>query len=63
MAAPLMYLVCGKSVQFSDAYCLSLLWLQVEYIDLKGTTKENPATCKYTGDKFYSDDWKIGGYQ
>ncbi|KAK9798177.1 hypothetical protein WJX73_007944 [Symbiochloris irregularis] len=27
----------------------------VEYIDLKGTSKENPAVCKYTGNKYYSD--------
>lgn len=33
---------------------LSLL-LQVEYINLRGTSKENPAVCKYTGNKYYSD--------
>ncbi|GAB4817611.1 hypothetical protein N2152v2_004657 [Parachlorella kessleri] len=33
----------------------------VEYINLKGTTYDNPAVCKYTGNKFYSDDWKGGG--
>ena len=26
----------------------------VEYINLKGTTYDNPAVCKYTGNKFYS---------
>jgi NADH dehydrogenase (ubiquinone) Fe-S protein 6 len=33
----------------------------VEYINLKGTTPDNPAVCKYTGNKYYSDDWKGGG--
>ncbi|WPT15483.1 NADH dehydrogenase [ubiquinone] iron-sulfur protein 6 [Picochlorum sp. SENEW3] len=30
----------------------------VEYISLKGTSKENPAVCKYTGLKYYSDAWR-----
>jgi hypothetical protein len=29
----------------------------VEFIDLRGTSRENPAVCKYTGNKYYSDDW------
>jgi hypothetical protein len=29
--------------------------LQVEYINLRGSSYENPAVCKYTGNKFYSD--------
>jgi len=29
----------------------------VEYIDLRGTSYDSPAVCKYTGNKFYSDDW------
>jgi NADH dehydrogenase (ubiquinone) Fe-S protein 6 len=29
----------------------------VEYINLKGTSKDNPAVCKYTGAKYYSEDW------
>lgn len=33
----------------------------VEYINLKGTTREQPAVCKYTGNKYYSDSWKEGG--
>ena len=33
----------------------------VQYISLKGTTRENPAVCKYTGMKYYSDAWKHGG--
>jgi NADH dehydrogenase (ubiquinone) Fe-S protein 6 len=33
----------------------------VEYIDLRGTSKENPAVCKYTGNKYWSDDWKTPG--
>lgn len=27
----------------------------VEYIDLRGTTREKPATCKYTGNTYYSE--------
>lgn len=27
----------------------------VEYIDLRGTTRDKPATCKYTGNKYYSE--------
>ncbi|KFM26607.1 hypothetical protein F751_2194 [Auxenochlorella protothecoides] len=33
----------------------------VEYITLKGTSREHPAVCKYTGNKYYSDDWVGGG--
>ena len=29
----------------------------VEYIDLRGTSIDNPAVCKYTGLRYYSDDW------
>lgn len=28
---------------------------------LQGTSREHPAVCKYTGNKYYSDDWKYGG--
>eukprot|EP00798_Chlamydomonas_sp_ICE-L_P003495 gene3495-13561_t len=31
-----------------------LLGCPVEYINLKGTSKENPAVCKYTGNRFWS---------
>lgn len=31
---------------------------QVEYINLRGTSRENPAVCKYTGNKYYSEDWR-----
>jgi len=30
----------------------------VEYIDLRGTSAANPAVCKYTGLRYYSDDWR-----
>lgn len=30
----------------------------VEYINLKGSSKEHPVVCKYTGNKYYSDDWR-----
>lgn len=33
----------------------------VSYLDLRGSTFEKPVTCKYTGYKYYSDDWKEGG--
>jgi NADH dehydrogenase (ubiquinone) Fe-S protein 6 len=33
----------------------------MEFIDLRGSTPEKPAVCKYTGNKYYSDDWKGGG--
>lgn len=36
--------------------------MQVEYINLKGTTYEEPAVCKYTGNRYYSDDWKHGAH-
>lgn len=26
----------------------------VEYIDLRGTSIDNPAVCKYTGNRYYS---------
>lgn len=29
----------------------------VEYINLKGSSRENPKFCKYTGNRYYSDDW------
>ncbi|KXZ56856.1 hypothetical protein GPECTOR_1g772 [Gonium pectorale] len=34
----------------------------VEYICLKGTSYENPAVCKYTGNRYYSDTWKYGAH-
>jgi NADH dehydrogenase (ubiquinone) Fe-S protein 6 len=40
---------------------LDTLGCPIEYIDLRGTTPERPAVCKYTGNKYYSDDWKGGG--
>lgn len=33
----------------------------VEYINLKGTSYDKPAVCKYTGNKFYSDTWRKYG--
>jgi hypothetical protein len=34
---------------------MDALGCPVEYIDLRGSTYENPAVCKYTGNKYYSD--------
>lgn len=31
-----------------------LLGCPVEYINLRGTSKEDPAVCKYTGNRYYS---------
>ena len=39
----------------------SALGCPTEYIDLRGTSYEHPAVCKYTGYRFYSDAWKTGG--
>ncbi len=33
----------------------------VQFISLKGTSRERPAVCKYTGRKWWSDDWRKGG--
>lgn len=33
----------------------------VEYINLKGTSRENPAVCKYTGNKYYRQGF--GGFR
>ncbi len=33
----------------------------VQFISLKGTSRERPAVCKYTGRKWWSDDWRGGG--
>jgi len=30
----------------------------VQFISLKGTSRERPAVCKYTGRKWWSDDWR-----
>ena len=29
-----------------------------EYVNLKGSSREHPVVCKYTGNKYYSDDWR-----
>ena len=29
----------------------------IEFIDLRGTSIDKPAVCKYTGNRYYSDDW------
>jgi NADH dehydrogenase (ubiquinone) Fe-S protein 6 len=34
----------------------------VEYINLRGTTRENPAVCKYTGDRFWAPKEYWGGH-
>jgi len=39
-----------------DGGSYSSLGAPVQFISLKGTTREAPAVCKYTGRKYYSDD-------
>jgi NADH dehydrogenase (ubiquinone) Fe-S protein 6 len=34
----------------------------VEYINLRGTTRDNPAVCKYTGDRFWAPKEYWGGH-
>ncbi|KAL4859454.1 NADH dehydrogenase [ubiquinone] iron-sulfur protein 6 [Chlorella vulgaris] len=52
---------CHGLVVASYGYDDPALGCPVEYINLKGTTRDSPAVCKYTGNKFYSDDWVGGG--
>jgi len=65
--SPLEYIMATEPVKVNGLTVASYggddpsLGCPVEYISLKGTTKDNPAVCKYTGNKYYSDDWKGGG--
>jgi len=48
----------------AHSFCLTCagenpaLGCPVEYINLKGSSREHPVVCKYTGNKYYSDDWR-----
>jgi NADH dehydrogenase (ubiquinone) Fe-S protein 6 len=65
--SPLEYIMAVEPVKVHGLVVASYgvddpsLGCPVEYISLKGTSKDNPAVCKYTGNKYYSDDWKGGG--
>jgi NADH dehydrogenase (ubiquinone) Fe-S protein 6 len=65
--SPLEYIMATEPVKVHGLVVASYgvddpsLGCPVEYISLKGTSKDNPAVCKYTGNKYYSDDWKGGG--
>jgi len=61
--SPLEYIQEAEPIKVSGAVVASYgsddpaLGCPVEYINLRGTSKDNPAVCKYTGNKYYSDDW------
>ena len=65
--SPLEFIMAAEPIKVKGLVVASYgvddpaLGCPVEYISLKGTTFENPAVCKYTGNKYYSDDWKGGG--
>ena len=50
--------VACTGVDGEDGYSLGG---PVQFISLKGTSRERPAVCKYTGRKYYSEDWRDGG--
>jgi NADH dehydrogenase (ubiquinone) Fe-S protein 6 len=63
--SPMEYILAAKPIKVHGAVVASYgsenpaLGCPVEYISLKGTSKEHPAVCKYTGNKYYSDDWHL----
>jgi NADH dehydrogenase (ubiquinone) Fe-S protein 6 len=65
--SPLEYIMAAEPMKVKGLVVASYgvddpaLGCPVEYISLKGTTFDKPAVCKYTGNKYYSDDWKGGG--
>ena len=50
--------VACTGVDGEDGYSLGG---PVQFISLKGTSRQAPAVCKYTGRKYYSEDWRGGG--
>lgn len=58
--SPLEYIMATEPVKVHGLVVASYgvddpsLGCPVEYISLKGTSKDNPAVCKYTGNKYYS---------
>jgi len=63
--SPMEYILSAKPIKVHGAVVASYgsenpaLGCPVEYISLKGTSIDNPAVCKYTGNKYYSDDWHL----
>ena len=53
MAAPVARIAVRLSCAAADAADDPGLGCPVEYIDLRGTTREKPAVCKYTGNKYW----------
>ncbi|MEW5303277.1 MAG: hypothetical protein WDW38_001598 [Sanguina aurantia] len=62
--SPMEYIQEVKPIKVSGTVVAShgsdnpALGCPVEYINLKGTSLEKPAVCKYTGNRYYSDDWR-----
>eukprot|EP00878_Enallax_costatus_P003006 GHUV01003204.1.p1 GENE.GHUV01003204.1~~GHUV01003204.1.p1 ORF type:complete len:161 (+),score=45.35 GHUV01003204.1:187-669(+) len=63
LKSPMDYIQEAEPIKVSGAVVASYgsddpaLGCPVEYINLKGTSYDHPAVCKYTGNKYYSDDW------
>eukprot|EP00879_Flechtneria_rotunda_P003285 GHRR01003510.1.p1 GENE.GHRR01003510.1~~GHRR01003510.1.p1 ORF type:complete len:181 (+),score=70.33 GHRR01003510.1:193-735(+) len=68
LKSPMEYIQSTPPIKVSGAVVASYgsddpaLGCPVEYINLKGTSYDNPAVCKYTGNKYYSDDWMHAGH-
>lgn len=62
--SPMDYIQEAEPIKVSGAVVASHgsddpdLGCPVEYISLKGSSYDKPAVCKYTGNKYYSDDWR-----
>ncbi|KAK9819624.1 hypothetical protein WJX72_000363 [[Myrmecia] bisecta] len=62
--SPMEYCQEAEPIKVSGAVVASYgsdnpgLGCPVEYINLRGTSREKPAVCKYTGNKYYSEDWR-----
>jgi NADH dehydrogenase (ubiquinone) Fe-S protein 6 len=63
LKSPMDFIQAAEPIKVSGSVVASYgsddpaLGCPVEYINLKGTSYDNPAVCKYTGNKYYSDDW------
>mmetsp|Transcript_5341 Transcript_5341/g.11685 ORF Transcript_5341/g.11685 Transcript_5341/m.11685 type:complete len:160 (-) Transcript_5341:584-1063(-) len=59
--SPMQYIAEAEPIKVEGPVVASygtedpLLGGPVEYINLKGTSREKPAVCKYTGNRYYSD--------
>lgn len=65
--SPMEYIAETEPIKVKGSVVASMgtddpaLGCPVEYINLKGTSYDRPAVCKYTGNKYYSDDWRKYG--